>query len=293
MNHKNHFKLDDTQPLVMDEIYEQTDKPIEKPKQIEKPKEKNDDDEFIPKFGHETQKDTEYYLYKLKFKDGTYVRAARARKNLKNIPAIERFKNPNLWKTRTTEWEFKTECDYEIAFTNSERWAALVLTDYPRLEVEVIYEGRTYSSSPRYFAPNIVLGAILDCMLKKPLSCYIISSNGYYLTDELLDKTLKELYEKGIDFDTIYVNRKGLFYRLFIYCNFNTYPPYDEIPKTHDLEEDIRNGEQETHTTIYTKQLMHDIEEENRQYKRKCIEGYQRIYRKEFTKSISTQTDEN
>ena len=131
-------------------------------------------------------------------------------------------------------------------------------------------------------------------MLKKPVSCYSISNPNYYFTNELLDKTLKELYEKDIDFNKIYVSKKGIFNRLFIHCGLCTYPPYDDIPKTYNLEEDIANGEQSSYTSnrIFTKQEMLAEEKEDHQITRKRIEYYQKIYRIKYTKSICTQTEE-
>ena len=287
-NHKNHSKLEETKPLVMDEIYE---KP-EKPKKAKKTK-KSDDENFNPNEPHLTLKDFEYAFYKQDLRDGVYEKVEQARKNLKNIPSEGHFKDSESWKTRTTDWEFENDCDYQCAFTRSERWAALELTDYPRFEIDVIYENRSFLT--RYFAPNIVLGAILDCMLKKPVSCYLISNPDYYFTNEILDKSLKELYEKGINFNKIYVSRTCIFFsRLFIFFGCFTSPPFDEIPKTHNLEEDIANEALGSYGSnqIFTKKQMLAEEEEKRQTTKKRIEYYQRIHRRKYTKSITTQTNE-
>ena len=63
-----------------------------------------------------------------------------ARFTLKNIPPLGGFKDTNSWETRTIKWEFKNECDYEIAF--KEQFFSIVHTKYPRLQVNVEVKGQ-------------------------------------------------------------------------------------------------------------------------------------------------------
>ena len=279
MNHQNHTKLEETQPMVMDEIYE--------------PKDDSDEeynDRYCPSISN---KDWEYMIYQRNIRNGTYQRVQKARETLQNIPSLKGFEDPESWKTRTNEWEFKKECNYEIAFTKEQCFVSIVYTDYPRLEVNVKVEGNNYY--PRYFAPNIVLGAILDCILKKPLSSYIISNRNYYITNDILDKTLQELYERNIPFRNIYVKNTNFFDRFFILYGCYIYPQTDEIPKVFDLEEDVSNGKPKANSQnlFYTRQNMIALHKKECKQIREQLEPSLIKYRKTSLVCSSTQTEEN
>ena len=95
------------------------------------------------------------------------------------------------WRRRTTNWQFKKEFSKEVFededFICSDRCI--------KAEFSLLYVS---CCSNQHFTvwvhPNTILGSILNCVLKQPISNYFIA-NEYLLDETYFDKTLNEIIE--------------------------------------------------------------------------------------------------
>ena len=179
---------------------------------------------------------------KYNIKHGVYEKIARAREEGKYVPNVGLSKDPNSWQKRDKDWEFEDICDFEYGFTDEEKFCDLIKTDYVRFQMTIIVEDYLYSKT-RYFSGDTILGAAINCIVKKPISNYVIRNRKNYIFDiHVLNQTFQTLYEKGIEFDCITATYKTFCDSIFIYFGCSVLKDIQDLPKKYDVNEDLEDG---------------------------------------------------
>ena len=189
-------------------------------------------------------------------KHGVYEKIAKARAEGKYVPNVGLSKDPNSWQKRDKDWEFEGICDFEYAFTDEEKYCDLVKTDYVRFPMTV-FVGDYQFARVRYFSGDTILGAAINCVVKKPINKYFIRNRKYYFDTHILNQTFQTLYEKGIEFNYVIAIDKNLWNSIFIYFGWAvTLKDIQNRPKKYDIKEDL---EQEYRTNGYRNYLIKPV----------------------------------
>ena len=173
-----------------------------------------------------------------------------ARKAKKFAPLKKQFKSKKSWKERKQKWEFDNETDYHFGFGVHERYRSYEPTEVPRFEINLISLDFEYHY-PLYIPSNIILGAIIDCIVKNPINDYKIYNSNYILSEEILQQRLDELYERDIDFRILVVENRKSNNKIFGYQFYHIIPPLSHFPKIYDFSTSISQKRVNPHSSNF------------------------------------------
>ena len=172
-------------------------------------------------------------------KKGVYEKIAKAREEGKYVPSVGLSRDPNAWQKRDKDWEFENICDYEFGFTDEEKYCDLVKTDYVRFPMLLFVEDYKFTKR-RYFSGDTILGAAINCIVKKPVSKYIFRNRDFSFDIHVLNQTFQTLYEKGIKLNSIYANYKTFYDSMLIYFGCSDLKDIQDFPKQYDINKDVK-----------------------------------------------------
>ena len=171
-------------------------------------------------------------------------------KENKYVPEMGRFVFIDAWEQRTKKWEFDNETDYDFGFTSWERFRCYKPIDVPRFEVHIISLDFNYHY-PLYIPADIILGAVIDCIVKNPTYDYKIYNYKYILSEEILQQRLDELYERDIDFRILVVENRKSNNKIFGYQFYHIIPPLSHFPKIYDFSTSISQKRVNPHSSNF------------------------------------------
>lgn len=157
------------------------------------------------------------------------------------VPYDKSYFPEKRWKERTKSWEFDNEADYDSAFANKDRGRCYKQTKVPRFEVNIISLDYKYYY-PLFIPSNVVLGSVINCVVKHPIYEYHIYNTKYLLSYEILEQKLVELYERCIEFRFLIVEHKSSQNKIFGSQFYTLIPPLDQYPKIYNFNHSISIG---------------------------------------------------
>ena len=178
------------------------------------------------------------------------------------------------WRTRTSNWKFKKEFSTEVFEEEDFEYPSKDL----KVEFSLTYIGFccTEQSFTVCVHPNTILGTILNCVLKQPISNYFIA-NDYLLDETYFDKTLNEVYERLEDTE-FEVRIKDWYGRHYMKQYKNI--PFKKLKRTQIL---VQKGSEYDYIEI-TKRNRELLRYSNPEHPPRINRKYK------FMKNVSTQT---
>ena len=170
-----------------------------------------------------------------------FDRIVEIRKKHGYLPFRKSYFSENSWKERTKSWEFDNEVDYDCAFPNKDRSRCYKQTKVPRFEINIISLDYNYYY-PLLIPSNVILGSVINCVVKHPIYEYHIYNTKYLLSYEILEQRLVELYERSIDFRFLIVEHKRSQNKIFGSQFYTIIPPIHTYPKIYNFEHNISIG---------------------------------------------------